>query len=192
MIDFFRNIRIYIIFTAMVFLIAVALGYTSAGMYEEEARQALAETTESLQSLKDMDSVQLFIVILLNNALKSFIVLALGFLAGIIPILFIFINGYVTGVVLLLAVLDGNGTLFFVSILPHGIIEIPAVILAAAAGIWLGNKFMQKIRYREPFGPHANEAIGFFNKIILPMLVLAALIEVFITGNISELYLSII
>jgi len=52
-------------------------------------------------------------------------------------------NGYILGVAYLLA----SGKVEYVqaakAVLPHGVLEIPAVIFSAAYGLWLGNYIRQ-------------------------------------------------
>jgi stage II sporulation protein M len=70
------------------------------------------------------------------------------------------------------------------SILPHGVVELPTVILSAAIGVKLGQVVFLSLLGRKP-----NIIEEFFNGMrtffcfILPLLLLAALIEVYITPH---------
>ncbi|HLC95668.1 MAG TPA: stage II sporulation protein M, partial [Patescibacteria group bacterium] len=67
--------------------------------------------------------------------------------------------------------------------LPHGVIELFAFFLATSYGLWLGNRFLQKIQHREPLRPHVKNALIVFLRVIVPLLFVAALIETFVTPH---------
>ena len=122
---------------------------------------------------------KMFFVILLNNSVKSFAVLLSGILFGLVPLIAVTTNGYVLGVAYLFA----SGEVGYVqaarTVLPYGVLEIPAVIIAAAYGLWLGVTFARRIRRRNMvgFGDQVIHAIRMFFKIAFPLFILAALIE---------------
>jgi len=117
-----------------------------------------------------------------NDALENAFILLSGILFGLIPLIAVATNGYVLGVAYLFA----SGKVGYVqaakAILPHGVLEIPAVILAAAYGLWLGVTFAKRIRQRDMagFGDQVIYAIRMFFKIAFPLFILAALIETFL------------
>ena len=65
------------------------------------------------------------------------------------------------------------------AVLPHGVFEIPEVVLSAAYGLWLGATFAKRIRRRDMagFGDQVIHGIRMFFKVAFPLFVLAALIE---------------
>jgi len=117
-----------------------------------------------------------------KDALENAFILLSGILFGLIPLIAVATNGYVLGVAYLFA----SGKVGYVqaakAILPHGVLEIPAVILAAAYGLWLGVTFAKRIRQRDMagFGDQVIYAIRMFFKIAFPLFILAALIETFL------------
>jgi stage II sporulation protein M len=68
-------------------------------------------------------------------------------------------------------------------VLPHGVLEIPAIILTAAYGLWLGVTFINRIRQRDlvGFGYQVRHAIRMFFLVAFPLFILAALIETVLT-----------
>ena len=68
------------------------------------------------------------------------------------------------------------------TVLPHGVLEIPAVILSAGYGLWLGVTFAKRIRRRDMvgFGNQVIHAIRMFFLVAFPLFILAALIETFL------------
>jgi stage II sporulation protein M len=123
----------------------------------------------------------MFLFIFLNNAVKAFAVIALGTFFGIIPIFFIGINGLLIGLVSSVIMEKHGVGYLFAGTIPHGILEIPAFLMAASYGLVLGKKYYQKLKYGEPFKPHFLRAGGKMIRYILPLLAGASFIETFIT-----------
>ena len=125
---------------------------------------------------------KMFFFILLNNSVKSFAVLLSGILFGLTPLIAVAINGYILGIAYLFA----SGEVGYVqaakTVLPHGVLEIPAVILSAGYGLWLGVTFAKRIRRRDMvgFGNQVIHAIRMFFLVAFPLFILAALIETFL------------
>ena len=83
---------------------------------------------------------------------KSFAILLDGILFGLVPLIAVATNAYVLGVAYLFA----SGKVGYLkaakAVLPHGVLEIPAVILAASYGLWLGVTFAKRIRRHDMKG----------------------------------------
>jgi stage II sporulation protein M len=64
-------------------------------------------------------------------------------------------------------------------VLPHGVLEIPAIIVLAAYGVWLGITFAKRIRRWDMagFGGQVRHAVKIFFLVAFPLFILAALIE---------------
>jgi uncharacterized membrane protein SpoIIM required for sporulation len=73
-----------------------------------------------------------------NNAWVAAESLIFGILLGLPTLLVLFENASNLGVAGALMIVHGKGVLFFALILPHGMLELSAVFLAAATGLRLG------------------------------------------------------
>jgi uncharacterized membrane protein SpoIIM required for sporulation len=73
-----------------------------------------------------------------NNAWVAAESLIFGILLGLPTLLVLFDNAANVGVAGALMIVHGKGVLFFALILPHGMLELSAVFLAAATGLRLG------------------------------------------------------
>ena len=73
-----------------------------------------------------------------NNAWLAARSLIFGILLGLPTLVFLFANAVNVGVAAALMIVHGRGVLFFALILPHGMLELSAVFLAAATGLRLG------------------------------------------------------
>lgn len=98
-------------------------------------------------------------------------------------------NGFLLGVV---EDLVQNLTLFLAAILPHGIIELPAFIIAGSAGLNLGFELIKALKRGSPGSDiELHKALRRTIYIILglvPLFIVAGIIEAFITPLIMHLY----
>lgn len=186
---YLRELKPYILFITFLFLGAFLFGYMGAYLSPEEAGLVQAEFAAIENLISDLSAFSFFFFILLNNALKIFLTVLLGAGFGILPVLFVFLNGYVIGVFGFISESSVGWPVFLLSILPHGIIELPAFIIAAAAGYMIGAKVLKNI-FRGagyPIKEEVKKGINLFFKFVLPLLLIAAFVEVFITPVIINL-----
>jgi stage II sporulation protein M len=122
--------------------------------------------------------------IFLNNSVKTLIALLLGALFGIVPVVFLFVNGAALGVALSLSIRTRGLWTSLASIAPHGVVELPAVFLGMSIGLMLGAQTLARLRGRSltPIGTEIGLALRYFCTVIAPLLLLAALIEAFVTA----------
>lgn len=167
--------KIFVALSAL-FLFSCYFGYLLAEIYPDFARRELEILKEFLRSFtaRDISPIAIFILILLNNSIKSFVAMILGIFLGVAPILFVMINGTIVGIFANIFGEEIGIVSFILKIIPHGIIEIPAIILASSYGVWLGIEFL---RDRKNIDKHMRYAVTRFVKIVLPMLIIAAIIE---------------
>ncbi|MEW6033447.1 MAG: stage II sporulation protein M [Chloroflexota bacterium] len=134
---------------------------------------------EAFGPLIELSPALLFFAIFLNNAIKALLVIMLGTAFGVIPLLFTVTNGVVLGFAIQLA---GSASLVTAALLPHGVIEIPAVLLSAGLGFSLGATAWRKVTRRDVNMSH--ELLGAVKTYILiigPALLVASAIETFVT-----------
>lgn len=171
------------------FLVSILLGFGVALENPQEARYILEGIMSEFSNINEKGLFYIFLFIFINNAVKSFLVILFGFLFGIIPIIFLFLNGQLIGLVMGLSDAYNNGFIsFFAAIIPHGIFEVPAILIAASYGICLGMRFFRALIFKEKFAQHFKFAMKRYLTVILPLLLLAALIETFLTPVIIELF----
>jgi len=147
-------------------------------------REILRSSIPFIDSIQSFPAGLIFAFILINNIIKSFFVIVLGTLFGFMPLFSLYANGFLIG---MLGSFVGEGLslkMFLASIVPHGIIEVTALVMAASYGLWLGVKLIRWIIHKEPFMPHFKTAMIFYFRVIAPLILLAALIEAFLTPRI--------
>jgi uncharacterized membrane protein SpoIIM required for sporulation len=76
--------------------------------------------------------------LMVNNIKVSIFALALGMTYGVGTMVLLFFNGVVLGLIAIDYVLAGQLVFLLGWLMPHGVIEIPAILLAGQAGLILG------------------------------------------------------
>ena len=77
-----------------------------------------------------------------HNTQVSFLALALGMTFGLGTMVLVFYNGVILGAVCFDYIRDGQGIFLAGWLLPHGAVEIPAILLASQAGLVLGHALL--------------------------------------------------
>lgn len=168
----------FIFISLTIFFLGIFIGYFSAN-----GLRSMVEEVESFFSpLAGLPLPILTIIILVNNIFKTFLHMILGVLFAIPPVIFALINGLILGVIGFFVV-EEKGLLFLLAgILPHGILEIPALLLSCALGIKIGMSIIRKIRGENlSISSIMGSCIKFYFKTVAPLLLLAAFVEVYVT-----------
>ena len=167
---------------SVIFVLSLVSGYLFAFQMESMASSFVNQTFQQFEFVGDLEHYELFAFIFANNSLKAFASMILGMGFGIIPVLFVVLNGVIIGIVV--AVIGSKmGMLVTLALLiPHGILEIPAILISTSYGLDLGIASFRRLRGEDV---DLNEALiknlKKFVRIPLPMLLVAALIETYIT-----------
>ncbi len=194
-----RRMTLPIIITAGILVTALLAG--AAGSHQF-ALPIQSFSTENLYSdIKDgLKNIPLFSVggipvIWLHN-LRAIIIatilaiLSFGVLGLIVIMLPLAITGYITGI----AAAAGVSPFLFLTafILPHGILEIPALILAGAAILRLGATLITPAQGRtigEAWLIALADWLRIFVALVMPLMLGAAALEVLVTPRLAQLLL---
>ena len=141
----------------------------------------LEELTGGLPDLEGINIVQLFFFIVYNNVTKSFLWMVLGIIGGIPPIFFVVLNGFFIGHFSYNVALDYSLGFIAAALIPHGVVEIPAILLSSAVGMGLGYALINRLRGQGSLRAEFGKALLLFLTKILPLLVFAAVLEVILT-----------
>jgi stage II sporulation protein M len=172
--NYIKESKRFIYLAIALFLVFALIGFfipTPANL----SNQIMVFIEELLAKLEGMSQGQLIGFIFFNNLRSSFFGLVLGGLFGVIPGLFAISNGYILGFVSSLSVAE-NGVKSLLSLLPHGIFELPAIFLSLGLGLKFGMFIFQKKRI-EAFKEYLSNSLKIFLLIILPLLLIAGIIE---------------
>jgi stage II sporulation protein M len=143
------TIRKALLTAALLFIAGGVIGWIGTGSLQQLLNEQLKGISEISGSLRESSNPQwsFFVFIFLNNSIKSVVIIFLGALFGILPVFFLLINGAVIGYLIHLSAIQGQDlfTLIVKGLLPHGIIEIPAIIIACAFGLQFGGKALSAL-----------------------------------------------
>lgn len=142
---------------------------------ESLIKQILEYIQELIEKTEGMSQLELIWFIFQNNALSSFWGLILGVFLGIFPVIITALNGYILGFVAL-AIFQNESFLSLWKLLPHGIFELTAVFISLGMGLRLGMAIFHKDKTNY-IKKNLLTSLKVFLLIILPLLILAAIIE---------------
>ncbi len=178
--------RGYILAMALLFAAGSVIGYTSNVFYEFLVGQidALRQAAEQLNRM-EQPQFWVFLFIFFNNSIKAVAIMFLGAAFGLVPLLFIAINGMILGLVVKLAASAGHDPVKLVveGILPHGILELPAIVIAGAFGLRFGAVVLRAARGAARSGEVGEyvRTLGRMSAWLVTVLLVAAVIESTIT-----------
>lgn len=119
-----------------------------------------------------------------NNLQVTFLAFAGGLLAGLGTAFVLVYNGLVIGSLCGILVGGGDGALFAELVVPHGVLELTCIVVAAAAGLRIGWALVEPGARSRAAALKAEARCSI--EIILgtaPWIVLAGLVEGFVTGS---------
>ncbi len=136
-----KDVRPYFIFSLILFFAAVVVGRSpgnAAGFIQEQIR-GIAELAQRAQGEAN-PQLSMFWIIFKNNITAAVITMYMGIAAGVFPLFTMVLNGMVIGFMFGQIAEQGVNVFPLVvkGILPHGIIELPALFLASGFGMLLG------------------------------------------------------
>ena len=172
----------YVLIATGIFIVSLIAGLIISIKNPDLSENYLDMFKQSLGWIKTLNPLFIMPLIFLNNALKSFLALILGIGFGVIPFLFLAGNGVILGILADL-ISRQQGVLFVIAAtLPHGIIEVPVILISAGIGFRLGHVMYLSITgMRTDIRQELNQGVGFYIRRIVPLLFIAAAIETFIT-----------
>lgn len=118
-----------------------------------------------------------------HNIQVTFLVFAVGILAGLLTAVVLFYNGVGLGALAWAYHVKGHDLFFWAWILPHGVLELSAIFIAGGAGFVLGRAILAPGRLAR--GDALRDAAGRAVRLVVgtaPILVVAGLVE----GSLSQ------
>jgi class 3 adenylate cyclase/uncharacterized membrane protein SpoIIM required for sporulation len=179
-IGFIRQHNHRYIFTLILFLIAFLIGVIHPHLFENYQQKLLGQTPHN--------GLETFLFLFANNGAIAFAAMFLGFILGIVPFLLIIFNGYMIGTIFFNALQDYSTMTIVLRLLPHGIFEIPAIILSLGYGISSFDIFLKhrarNFRMKEYLHKYFKHMFDIYFLIIIPLLFASACIETLLIMNI--------
>ena len=148
-----------------------------AGRPSERVAEEEQRTKDRMAGRKATFAAQL----MQNNIRVSIMAMVLGITWALGTVVLLFFNGVILGVVTLDYVLSGESVFLAGWLLPHGVVEIPAILLAGQSGLVLGNALIgwgSAHRLRERLRLTTPDLVTLIGGVAL-LLVWAGIIEAF-------------
>lgn len=190
--EYLYSSRKYILAAVAVFTVAFAAGVLISAKYPDASEKVLEMMKEAYGGITALDQFGMMIEIFKNNVQISFAALLLGLGLGIVPFTFAALNGLVLGI-LVEYFLKTKGAFFVLAaIIPHGVIELPMVLISVGIGFRLGHTAYQsliRLKTGHELLYELKQGIIFYVKIIAPLLLLAALVESHVTPLIVSMFI---
>jgi len=172
--NYIKESKNYIYSVIGVFVAFALIGYfvPPTPEVQEMIMEFLKDLIEKTQNL---NQGELTAYIFWNNLQSAFTGLFFGIVLGFFSVIATMINGYVVGYVSKLAVgVEGPSVLW--QLVPHGIFELPAVLVSLGLGLKLGSFIFQEKKI-ESLKHFLWMSFLVFVLIVLPLLIIAAIIE---------------
>ena len=178
---YLKSIRVFIGITVLVFLVTAVMGYFAAAA-DSELAATWMQQLEVFKWILSLNPLLIMLAIFLKNFLACAMSVLLGLGFGLVPLLVLTSNGFMIGVVSY-SIIHKQGLFYLMAgIVPHGIIELPTILLGISLGFRLGYLLALTILGEKvDLAGETRIAAHFLVKWFLPLLLLAAAIETFIT-----------
>ena len=215
---YFKSLKKYILIISLLFIFSLIFGIVSSWhSLKNDVPQVSNNFSYNVTDIKlsilfnntynknnesvvydKLDNVGKWFSIFKANSFSSFVQSFCGIFFGMVPVYVIVNNGVVFGNFIYLIFVKVGIMFTIFGLLPHGLIEIPAFIIASSMGLMLGYKtfnifkimYLSKIYYTPKsillflISENKNniyQSLKFYIKFIVPMFFIAAFIEIYIS-----------
>lgn len=167
-----RRAAPFIILALIVFSLGIVIGLAFPGAF-----------SDMLESFKQMAfaygqraAAVLILMIFLRNSIAALISIGLGPFLGIVPCVAALLNGILVGMVI--SLIEGPEKIrAMLTLIPHGVFELPAIISAWGLGIWRAAWYFQGRDPADSSRQRRRSAYRVYYALIVPLLLIAAVIE---------------
>lgn len=173
--------------TAVILITVGALAGVGSVLYVPAvADRFVSSFAEFAKMFMGLPKLQLALAIFFNNGFKTLAIVILGIAGGVLPVFSLLMNGFAIGVLLYLTAQSKGALVAALAVLPHGVLELPAVLIGSAMGLRLGVCAVGRWLGRSwtPIGEEFKRAMLGFFVVVIPVLLFAAFIEAFVTAAI--------
>src|SRR5699024_2065396 len=181
-----------IIITVLFLLITIILPYIFIS--DEVVQKVIDEFLNNLGHVFNEDMTINAFALFYNNLRASFIMMIIGWIPFIfLPYLTLGINGVLIGIALRMSKIAGTNPFrtILTGLLPHGIFEIPALLIAFLLGVFICKNITSRIFKKKyySFKTVFKFTIKEFIIKVIPLLIIAAIVETYITPVIMGMFI---
>jgi stage II sporulation protein M len=177
-----------IIITLLLFFATLTVGWVGAAQNPQIGQDLMKLFEKEVAGQMDgKNPFDLFIKLFANNFEACILLFLGGASFGILTIFIMSLNGIVIGAIMQLVSKDHSALFVAAAILPHGIFEIPAFIISGALGILLAQSLIAEWYGSGDTAEAAKAFARMFLMFVLPLVIVAAGVEAFITPVVIHL-----
>ena len=189
--EYLYSLRKYILSVTVVFIAFLIIGVLVSITNPEKSAYYIDLFKKMFGWITQLDPFHRMLAIFKNNAMNSLLALVLGIGLGFIPIFIIAVNGLFLGMVAEVFSTEKGILFVLAAVLPHGIIELPMVLLSAAIGLRLGYEMIRFLKgERTNLKQEFVQGLWFYLTRIAPLLLVAAVIESYVTPVIASMVMT--
>lgn len=183
-----RDFLKYFCVSLLIFLAGCTGGYL-ASQADPAFGEALVTLFQDMVTKEIMsDEPPLLALQLFLNNLEACILLFLGGATfGLLTLFVLSFNGIIIGGILEVVRGKTDDVVMVAAIVPHGIFELPAVIVSAALGLMLSRALMLEFTGQGDAAAQAASLGRLFVRYVIPFIAFAACIEAFITPAVLQM-----
>lgn len=174
----------YLVLSSALFIISIYIGFTIYVVSPTDVSELTEPFKGLVELFKRLTPLQRVLLVFINNSLKGFLNILFGPILGIYPLIFIVLNGIVIGFSFAVVAATDNLIYAILGMAPHGILEVPAMIICNALGFKLAFTAIKSIFGQNSLRKEIKTSLKIYVNISLPMLLAAAFIEIYITPRI--------
>lgn len=189
--EYIYSLRKYILASTGIFVFSLLIGVLVSALNPQASERLFEMLKEAFSRITTLDPFERMLEIFKNNVRNSLMALVLGIIFGIVPFVIAASNGLVLGM-LAETVSRQQGVLFVVAaLLPHGIIELPMVLVSVGIGLRLGHAVYLLLKgMRIDITQELIQGMWFYVRWIVPLLLVAAVIESYLTPLVASRFIS--
>lgn len=210
----FKESRMYILAAGLIFMLGWLLGALFSEQFHALATPLLEHLQEMAETMvqDEKTKFEMGMMIYVNNIVAALFMMVAGVFLFLIPVWALFANGVLVGYLLSMTSAQGGDVgafdMFLYGILPHGILELPAIFVAGGIGMFLGIRLLKWLFGRDQFFSHLTsdtkdvglfwrektvpvikhraKALGQLVIVLAIVLFIAAIIESFVTPELLK------
>jgi stage II sporulation protein M len=182
--EYLRELKPHVSAIVLLLILGMAAGFFLASFSPVPKPEIVESLGGTARFLLGLPRFLLALGIFVNNSVKTFLVIVSGILLGVVPILFVLANGFAIGFLLHLSTESTGLVNSLLAVVPHGVFELPGVLLGASIGLLLGTRAIKRLwgKSESKLGLELGQGLRFFWSVIVPLLLLGAFVEAFITS----------
>jgi len=172
-----KPVRLYLVLLALLFAAMFMAGLSATDPSLQRMTKTLVDLMQA--PIEEMAGGSFFLLLLLNNVFVSLLLMFTGIFGGVIPLFLVVANGFVTGMVYRHMLESSGAKHAALDMVPQSVFGVPALLIVAAYGIWLGVGSIRRLRNK---GEHTvrelvSIALQRYITLVFPLLIAAAATE---------------